>query len=530
MTLPIARDYQARGIEAARAARRAGHRRILLVAPTGSGKSVLATLLAHGASVTHGQRILVIVHSGELVGQWWVHFTQAGIPCGVMMADDYRTDASQPVQIGTAATLNRRDLPPVDLVIIDECSMALAETFARLLDSYPKATIIGLTATPVRLDGRGMRERFDVMIEVAKYSELIDCGAISAPVVYMGRVLPKLDGLKKSHGEYEAGELERRASQAHVIGNVVDTWLKLADGRSTVGFACGVAHSKDLVAQFIDAEVSAAHIDGDTPKSEREDILLRLYFGKLKVVFSVNVLTYGLDIPRVKCAIIARPTLSLAVHMQTGGRIFRPWCPACNGKCERKGELGHGEVSPLILDHAANVDRHGLPHEDREWSLSGSPKRVSQAQAWICAGCYAYVEKMPCPLCGHQVASEPRKIKERDGVLERVDKAIAKERSSDPKRAYFDLQVEHARGKGFKPGFASAKYKEKFGDWPPWAWSQSVKGDFAKDEHWQARVEKRSREREFWQDRQAAALPTQDAQGDPDPGPDEEPRGAFDDL
>jgi DNA repair protein RadD len=515
MTAPEARPYQARAIEAVRASRRAGNRRILLVSPTGSGKSVMGTIMIHRANGLD-QRVLVIVHSRELFGQWHVHMGNAGIKAGVMMADDYRADLQAPVQVGTAATLARRELPPADLVVIDECSMAVADTFSRLLAAYPKATIIGLTATPCRLDGQGLSAEFDAMVIAATYSELIELGSIVAPIVYAPRAVVDLSKVSRRGGDYASDQVETTMRQAHVIGDVVETYQRIGGGRRGVVFACGIDHSRDLVESFIAAGVRAAHIDGETPHSDRVRTLWELSEGKLQIVCSVNVLAYGLDIPPIKYAAIARPTMSLALHMQMAGRILRPW----------------NDVAPVIADHASNVDRHGLPHEDREWSLDGKAKRKNPAKCRTCPSCYAYVEGSPCPLCGAVSAGKPREVKKADGVLERINAQIAKEQT-DPKRAFFDKQVSEAKKKGFAPGWPSVKFKEKFGAWPVLSWSQSVKADHAKDTDWQVRIGERRKDREKWdaiaQAKEKATQAQHEASA-PIEEPEYEPEGRFDDL
>lgn len=492
------RPYQTAAIESARAAKRAGHKRILIVSATGSGKTVIAVAIIASA-LTHGQRVLVIAHRKELVDQFWSQLYRAGIVAGVTRGDDERLDADALVQVGTVQTLSRRELPSADMVFIDEAHRAPSESYARVLEAYPKATVIGLTATPCRLDGKPLKEHFDALVPVASYSELIEAGAIVAPIVYGPASPPNLSRVKKVAGDYNEGQLEEVMMQAHVVGDVARTWYKLARlpdaadlvprWRSTVVFAVGIEHSRRLVEKFKELGVRAAHLDGETPTDDRERILRDLYEKRIDVVSNVGVLCEGWDSPPVKCCVMARPTLSLTLWMQCAGRILRPH---------------NGEV-PLILDHSGNVDRHGLPHEDRTWSLEGEAKRARPADSYrMCAGCYAYVEKMPCPLCGHATVREPRKVKTVEGELERVDRKV-KAPTGDAKRDYFDEQAEMARRKGFKPGFAAARWKEKFGDWPPWGWSQALKADFAKDSYWQDRVAKRTREREFWQDRQKAA-------------------------
>jgi superfamily II DNA or RNA helicase len=349
-------------------------------------------------------------------------------------------------------------------------------------------------------------------VPIASYSQLIDEGAIVAPIAYRARVLPDLKNVRKVAGDFHEGELEEAMMGVHVIGDVVRDWMARAERRRTVVYCVGIEHSRALTEEFREAGVRVAHLDGTTPIPERDQILVDLYLGKLEMVCNVGVLTEGWDCPPVKCCVMARPTLSLTLWMQCAGRILRPW----------EG------VTPMVLDHSGNVERHFLPHMDREWSLDGKVTTPREATRYhVCAGCYAYVDRMPCPLCGHTLQRQERKVVKKDGVLEevkaKVDAAVKAQRESDPKRLLFDTQAEVARKNGFKPGYAAAKYKEKFSDWPPWAWSQALKQYYASDSFWQERVAKRERERAYWQDRQkaaedlsaaAAALPPEDLPDD----------------
>jgi len=431
-----------------------------------------------------------------------------------MRGQDERTDPSAAVQLCTIQTLVRRDLPPADMVIIDEAHRAPGDSYARVVEAYPKATVFGLTATPCRLDGKPLKEHFDALIEVASYSELIEQGAILAPIVYSARRKPDLSKVRTVAGDYHEGDLEAAMRDAHVIGDVVEEWKGKADGRRTVVFAVGIEHSRDLAERFQDAGARVAHLDGTTPEDDRSRILLDLELGRLDVVCNVGVLTEGWDQPRVKCAVMARPTKSLTLWMQCAGRILRPW----------------GEQAPLILDHSGNVDRHGLPHEDRVWSLDGKVERRPSGRLRVCSACYGYVEGSPCPLCGAvPEAGKPREVRSAPGALERVG-GEPKPVSTDPKRAFFDAQVDQARRKGFKPGYASAKFKEKYGWWPSWAWSQSVKADYARDIAWQASVAKKTREREFWQKQQADQAQAPEGESLEDIAPPAEEGGAFDGL
>ena len=465
-----------------------------------------------------GSRVLVIAHRKELIDQFWSQLHRAGVTAGIMRGTDERTDASLPVQLGTIQTLGRRDLPPADLVFVDEAHRCPGESYRAVLAAYPQATIFGLTATPARLDGKPLKEHFDTLVPVATYSGLIDAGAIVAPVVYAARVTPNLSKVRKVAGDFHEGDLEAAMMGVHVIGDVVRTWREKAERRRTVVYCVGIEHSLALTEEFREAGVRVAHLDGTTPIPERDQILVDLYTGKLEMVCNVGVLTEGWDCPPVKCCIMARPTLSLTLWMQCAGRILRP----------------HEGIAPVIFDHAGNVARHFLPHMDREWSLEGSVTTPREAAKYhVCASCYAYVDRMPCPLCGHTIQREERKVKKVDGVVEQVNAAIKAQRASDPKRAYYDEKAEEARKKGFKPGYAAAKYKEKFGDqWPPWAWSQALKKEYEADSYWQERCTKREREREWWKDRQKAAadLKSDSLAREEEPDSDASETFVFEDL
>jgi DNA repair protein RadD len=489
------RPYQSRAVADVLAARAAGHRRILLTLPTGGGKSVIASHMIQ-AWVSRGKRILVIAHRKELLDQFWVHLRRRGITAGLMRADDERTDQSASVQLASIATLVRRDLPPADVIFVDEAHRVPGESYARTLEQYPRATVVGLTATASRLDGRPLGEFFDALVQVAKYSDLIESGSIMAPVVYAPRRSVDLSGVRRVAGDFHEGELEAAMRAPHVIGDVVKEWQEHAQGRSTVVFAVGIDHSKELVEAFTRAGIRAGHIDGTTPEDARFQALLDLETGKTLVLCNVGVLCEGWDQPRVKCCVMARPTLSLTLYMQCVGRILRPW----------------GDQCPIVLDHAGNTERHGLPHEDREWSLDGVAKRVNPKTGRVCPGCYAYVMCSPCELCGYAPAVKPREIRKAAGKLEPVAKLAD---ALDPMRAFYrafyDSRVEMAIYKGYRPGWPSQKYKEKYKEWPPWAWSQETKAMYAADPQWQEDVRKQSAKREFWLAKSAEGNPKMEA-------------------
>ena len=487
----ILRPYQAAAIESLRAECDAGRRRILFACPTGSGKTVTAAEIVRFA-LSYGNRVLFVVHLRELVDQTIRTLASLGIDrVGVMRGDDGRTDPDAPVQVASIQTLARRDRPPADVIILDEAHRSISESYVKnIWQAYPNATIVGLTATPCRGDGRPLGEWYEALVVGAKYSDLIDAKCISEPIVYAPRSPPDLSHVRKVAGDWNEGELEEE--MAKIVGDIVPTWQAHAEGKRTIVFASGILHSKDIVRRFVEAGVTAEHLDGTTPGPEREAILDRLRTGETTVVSNCAVLTEGFDCPAIRCAIIARPTLSLVLHMQTAGRALR-----------------YGEERPVILDHAGNVGRHGMPHEDRAWKIDGPPVAPKIANPYkTCKSCFVYIPVAAdaCPHCGAEQPKKPRELpKEEAGAMVRVDAAALE-------RTFFDAQFRRARSMGFKPGFAGFKFKEKFGRWPPWAWSNEVKASFAGDQVWQERAEQRARERE-WAAEQANAEETIDDKG-----------------
>ena len=472
------RPYQAAGIEALRSHVRAGRSRVLLQLPTGGGKTVVAAAIIASARQNFGARVLFFAHRLELVNQTVRQLARWGVnDVGVMRGDDERTNPEAPVQVATVQTLARRKLPEADIVFIDEAHRAAGATYKRVIEAYPDATIVGLSATPCRLDGKPLGDIFQAIELGGTYRDLIGDGFIVEPIVYSTRTQPDLANVRTRMGDYAEEDIEAAMMTPHVIGNIVGEWQVHAEGRRTVAYAVTVAHSQAIVERFVEAGITAEHLDGTTPEAERAAILARVESGETLVVSNCAVLTEGWDCPPVKAVIMARPTKSLSLYMQCVGRALRPW----------------NDVTPIVLDHGGNVERHGLPTIDRTWSLLDTPQAdKGKSEYHVCKGCYAHVRKNPCELCGYLAPVVPREIREEPGKLEVVNT------SADEKRLFFVNQLERARSRGFKPGFASAQWKEKYGAWPPWSWSKEAKSAFADDDDWQRRHTERENEKAHW--------------------------------
>lgn len=456
------RPYQVEAVEGVRSAVRRGKRRCLLVAPTGSGKTTIASELIRLAAV-RGRRALFVAHRRELISQAYQRLLDFGIPAsnvGVVMANDRRRRPGARVQVASIDTLRNRAKPRADLVVVDECHRALATSYRDLQEHYSRAVHLGLTATPYRADGRGLGDAYDDLVVVTSPRALIAEGYLVEPRVFTvpPSALPDLSAVRTRGGDYDKRALEDAVDQKSLVGNLVEHWRRHADGVRTVVFATSVAHSKHIYERFREAGVATEHLDGTTPNDERDAILAKLDSGVTRVVCSVGTLTEGWDQPSVKCAILARPTKSTGLYLQMAGRILRPW---------------QGEPA-IILDHAGCVMEHGLPQQDREFSLEGTKKKRGggggEPPAKTCPDCFAVVplSVRECPACGMQLSVE------RDDVEETPDELV-EVTVDDVQRLEWQRLQSLASLRGYKPGWAIHRFREKFGEAP----SAAIRGSVA---------------------------------------------------
>jgi DNA repair protein RadD len=266
----VLRDYQLRALADLRARVGSGRRRVLLVAPTGSGKTTIAAEMIRGAIGRDGA-VLFLAHRKELIDQCSQRLDGVGVDHGVVMAQHRRSAPWCPVQVASIPTLAKRldRLPRATLVIVDEAHHARAGTYSAVLQHYPSAPVIGLTATPWRLDNKGLGELFEDTVVASTPRELISQGHL-VPFTGFAYDVPKLDQVKKVGADYNQHGLELVMAGSKLAGNIVEQWHIHCAGKRTVVFAVTVKHSQDLVQRFREAGVDAEHLDGTTPTSERE--------------------------------------------------------------------------------------------------------------------------------------------------------------------------------------------------------------------------------------------------------------------
>lgn len=498
---PELRPYQEFGINELRTLISEGFRKFCLVLPTGGGKTVIAAKIIELAR-SLGKRVLFVAHRVELINQAGRQLERFGVvDIGIIRGEDKRTNEDAPVQIASIDTLRNRDYPPADIVFIDECHRALSDSYRPLFNHYSDSLHIGLTATPFRTDSQGLGEVYQKIIVCAKPSQLIEDKFIMAPRIFVAPEWPDLSDVEVSGGtfDFHNNHLAKAMSKPKLLGNIVEEWKKHANNRRTVCFAVNVEHSKAIVEAFREAGVNAVHIDGNTPDKERIRVLLELEAMKIQLVSNCDVLSEGWDQPSVRCAIIARPTQSLRLHLQQCGRILR-WYD---------GDVASPEATPLLIDHAGNCLRHGLPQQDREFDLVvGQHKRKDSVPVLhTCKQCFAiWMGSRKCPECGVELQA-----KEQDEII--VDETVKLRELREPtilteadaQRAFFLKELTKCRDIGKRPGAAGYAYKEKFGKWPPYSWSTQAKEFYAASPDWQKLVEDRQKTREFWQQRKSDA-------------------------
>lgn len=485
------RPYQVDTVDRARALLLEGKTKVCLVSPTGSGKTVTGSRIIQLA-IERGKRVLFLAHRRELIQQTADKLIRFGIRPGVIVGGE-RSHPDRPVQVASVqALMNRLNyIGEFDLVVIDECHHVTASNqYAKVLKLFPKAIVIGLTATPWRLDGAGLADVFDGHVISCTPRQLRDMHFL---VPVGGFQYEPIDtrGAKVKNGDYDAKSVEQAAMNAKLFGEIVGEWKQHAGGARTVLFACTIRHSQALAQAFCDAGIAAQHLDGETSVAERAAILASIKRGGTKVLCNVNVATEGWDCPELECCILARPTLSTSLYLQMVGRVLRP-CGECESCLAEPRRLC--EVKPLarIQDHARCLATHGHPYMERDYSPEKSMKasrRESEAgvsRTLTCKKCGSVTSRWPCDACSyvppetdveHELAAKrvaivdtatPAWSAEMKKAQELLKKAAEwRKKSTAEKRHVFDWLVQK-HGERSAVGIFRAMSGES--EWPPRSW------------------------------------------------------------
>jgi DNA repair protein RadD len=468
---PHLRPYQVEIIREFERKVAAGQRRVIIVMPTGSGKTVAAAEIAR-KTVSNNQRVLFLAHRREIISQTSQKLFDVDLDHGIIQAG-FPSRLTEPIQVASIQTLHSRAirgsriaLPEANLIILDECHHATAETYRKIIAAYPNAILLGMTATPCRGDGRGLGGIFDALIESPQVAELVDIKFLVGTKIY-APTSPDLAGVRVQAGDWVESQLAERMDRPKLVGDIVEHWHRLAEGRKTVVFASGVQHSLHIRDEFLKSEARAAHIDGATPKAERDAILRQLAQGSIDIVTNCMVLTEGWDMPDIGCCVLARPTRKMGLYRQMIGRVLRP---------------APDKVDAIVIDHSGAVHRHGFVEDRVEWTLSPDTyadnpahKRRGEHETGSrlveCSQCGALrVGGEACRHCGFKPAPPPKPVQFIDEDLAIVPRGgtAANYFTPDQRKDFFAQLRAVAQMRGYKDGWTSHKFRERFGTFPPW--------------------------------------------------------------
>jgi DNA repair protein RadD len=377
------RPYQELSISKTRDAFKQGRKKVLLCVPTGGGKTTIASQIIKNA-VDNGKKVIFLAHRQELIHQAHARLLKFGVTAGMIMGKyKYAFDS---VNVASIQSLQRRYMPPADLIFIDEAHHTQSAGIKKILDNYPNAYVIGLTATPERLDKKPLSDFYEELLETISINELIQEGFLVDTRVFAAADSIKTEDLanvKSAMGDYAQNELYKLYNKSKLYKGVVDNYKKIAPNTKAIVFNINCEHSKNTCQEFINNGIQAKHLDADTPEDDRKQILKDFANGLFDVLCNVNILTEGYDLPSIETVILNRATQSASLYFQMVGRGLR---------------TAPNKDYCTVIDHGDNWKTHGLVTDEREWNWQGKKKKKQ--------GAFPVKE---CPKCG-QIMSLQSKI------------------------------------------------------------------------------------------------------------------------
>lgn len=428
------RDYQESAVGEIRIQFRQANTPVLFVLPTGGGKTFTFSYIASSAA-DKGRSVCIIVHRKELLLQASASLTALGIQHG-LISPDFTPNPHALVQVASVDTLLQRlkkRAYKFGLLIFDEAHHVVAgNKWGRVFEQLGRPHMLGVTATPVRTDGKGLGEHagglFKSMVLGPSVVELIRRGMLINPHVYASPIVPEIDDLKTNKdGDYNLQELAARVDKPRITGSAVEHYTKICPGARAIVFCSSIEHARHVADEFnaagycFELLVGAPHMS-DT---ERTAVNKKLRDGVIHGACTVDLVSEGYDLPDLECCIMLRPTASEALFLQQVGRVMRP---------------SPGKTVCYLLDHVANVGtlldgefkrKHGLPNEERNWTLDGRKKKKKKAaeepedlptvDIKQCPDCFTTHEAAPvCPSCGFEYPVKTRQLAQVDGQLQQI--------------------------------------------------------------------------------------------------------------
>lgn len=376
------RPYQSEVIERVKDAF-TKHKRVCLQVPTGGGKTIISAYMISNA-IAKRNKVLFLVHLRELIDQTSAKLELFNVKHG-FIASGYRTN-DEMCQLAMIQTLNRWidkiDFVP-DFIVVDEFHHSCSKQYQKVIERFPEAKLIGLTATPIRLDGKGLKQFADVLVQGPDVKQLITDGFLNGYEYYSVPSKLDLSDVKVKMGEFEAKSLERALERADIVGDCVAHYQRYLAGKKAIVFCARVKYSHQVVAQFEAAGIRAAHLDGEMSKAERLATINKFRSGEIQVLSNCSLISEGFDVPDCDGVIMLRPTKSLGLFLQMVGRGLRP-----------------SANKTIILDHVRNHEEHGLPCDMREWALTDKKVKGGTISVSVCQDCFAVFNGRQCGACG----------------------------------------------------------------------------------------------------------------------------------
>lgn len=431
------RPYQNDLVEETRKAWREGYKAPCIVLGCGGGKSCIVAEIAR-RTTQNNKHVLFLVHRQELVQQIFRTFVNWGVNmayCNIMMVQ--------------TATRRLKKMKKPALIITDENHHSLAQSYKRIYEYWSDVLRVGVTATPVRLNGDGLGDVNDKLIVGVSTKWLIEHDCL-APYDYYAPNVADLTGLHIKMGEFAVADIENAMIKKAVFGDVIKYYMQLANGKKSVCYCSSVKHSEATADAFRNAGISAQHIDGTTPPTKRKQIIDDFRIGKITILCNVDLISEGFDVPDCECVILLRPTQSLTLYIQQSMRCMRyqPYKRA------------------IIIDHVGNYARFGMPDDDREWTLEKRQHNKKKEQTENaekvkqCPECfYTFAAPPPsieikCPHCSYIFPQVERTLLPEENVnLVKIEGFRLDFSTKDDCQSYSDL-VKFGKKKGYKPGWA----------------------------------------------------------------------------
>jgi superfamily II DNA or RNA helicase len=424
------RDYQQDIFDKSIQAFKDGAKGICCVLPCRSGKSYIMARMIQGAK----GNVLVLAHRHTLINQHKELLEQLGVLTSRVRVESVFTEVSRLVQ---------HDPNEVDLIIIDEAHLSEAASYRKVCEHY-KCRRVLFTATPARLDGKPLTLA-DTLITGITADELIKMGAISEYDYYAPDLNLDIENVDMVAGEYNNGQLTELMCQTAIYGDVLKYYRQLGDNRQAIAYCTSIKHSEQTAKMFTDNGISAISIDGSMSQKERNKRMELFKSGKAQILCNCNLISEGVTLPNASVALLLRPTMSLPLFIQQSCRVLTP----VQGK------------KAVIIDFVNNVQKHGMPTDTHNWSLTRSVEKRKafnedgELNIRQCENCFKCFKTAPkCPYCGYEYKVKGRELKAIQDVELKKIEAVQKEEQEQQKK---DARREQGMCKSYQELYELAK-------------------------------------------------------------------------